>query len=282
MARKKQSPFEDVIEITSKLPWWVGVLLAIISYFLLHAYAVQEIVNPASSQNLNQAMTNGLFRTLAQFGQYVLPSAFFLGSGISAYKQFARQKLHQNVAGSSSKNALNDMSWQQFEILVGEYFRQNGYKVEEIGGGGADGGTDLILYKNGEKHFVQCKQWKTYKVGVKPVRELLGVMVGSAAAGGMVVTSGEFTRDAMVFANKNNIQLIDGTELHKMIKSAPQTTISKPLQKEPLCPKCGSSMVKRTAKKGNKVGQQFWGCSQFPSCRSTLPIAQEVTMDSYT
>jgi len=228
MARKKQSPFEDLIEITSRLPWWAGVLLAIISYFFLHAYAVQEIAHPTSSQNLNQAMTKGLFHTLALFGQYVLPAAFFLGGGISAYKQFTRKKLHQNVAGSSSKSALNDMSWQQFEILVGEYFRQNGYKVEEIGGGGADGGADLILYKNSEKYLVQCKQWKTYKVGVKPVRELLGVMVGSAAAGGMVVTSGEFSRDAMGFARKNNIQLLDGTELHKMIRSAQQTTIQKP------------------------------------------------------
>ncbi len=41
----------------------------------------------------------------------------------------------------------------------------------------------------------------------------------------------------------------------------------------PLCPKCGSGMVQRTAKKGTTVGQVFWGCSQYPKCRSIMPLA---------
>jgi hypothetical protein len=39
----------------------------------------------------------------------------------------------------------------------------------------------------------------------------------------------------------------------------------------PPCPKCGSEMVLRTAKKGNNEGQQFWGCSNFPRCRTMIP-----------
>jgi restriction system protein len=273
MARKKQSPFEDIIDITSKFPWWLGMLLAIVSYLLLHAYAVQEITPATNSQNLSQAMSKGLFRSLALFGQYLLPVTFILGSGISVFNRFNRKKIHKNVISNPSKDALDDMSWQQFEMLVGEYYRQKGHKVEEVGGGGADGGVDLILYKNDEEYLVQCKQWKAYKVGVKPVRELLGVMVGSAASGGIVVTSGEFSKDAMSFARENNIQLINGSELHKMIRSAQQTAAPMPPPpKDPVCPKCGSSMVKRTAKKGMRAGEQFWGCSRFPACRSTMSI----------
>lgn len=48
---------------------------------------------------------------------------------------------------SSSVSALNDMSWQEFELLVGEAFRRKGYAVAENGGGGADGGVDLVLKK---------------------------------------------------------------------------------------------------------------------------------------
>ncbi|HET7315167.1 nuclease-related domain-containing protein [Salinisphaera sp.] len=33
------------------------------------------------------------------------------------------------------------------------------------------------------------------------------------------------------------------------------------------CPKCGSSMVLRTAKRGANAGNQFWGCSTYPKCR---------------
>jgi len=40
-----------------------------------------------------------------------------------------------------------------------------------------------------------------------------------------------------------------------------------------LCPACGSDMVLRTAKRGANAGNQFWGCSNYPSCRSTFPVA---------
>lgn len=33
------------------------------------------------------------------------------------------------------------------------------------------------------------------------------------------------------------------------------------------CPRCGSSMVLRTAKRGSNAGNQFWGCSAYPKCR---------------
>ena len=35
----------------------------------------------------------------------------------------------------------------------------------------------------------------------------------------------------------------------------------------PTCPECGSKMVLRTAKRGPNRGNQFWGCSNYPSCR---------------
>jgi len=35
----------------------------------------------------------------------------------------------------------------------------------------------------------------------------------------------------------------------------------------PTCPKCGSQMVLRTAKRGSRSGTQFWGCSNYPRCR---------------
>jgi ssDNA-binding Zn-finger/Zn-ribbon topoisomerase 1 len=34
-----------------------------------------------------------------------------------------------------------------------------------------------------------------------------------------------------------------------------------------ICPRCGNKLVLRTAKKGENVGNQFYGCSNFPTCR---------------
>ena len=38
------------------------------------------------------------------------------------------------------------------------------------------------------------------------------------------------------------------------------------------CPRCGNAMAIRTAKRGSSAGNQFWGCSGYPSCRATQPI----------
>jgi four helix bundle suffix protein len=39
----------------------------------------------------------------------------------------------------------------------------------------------------------------------------------------------------------------------------------------PTCPLCGQPMLLRTARKGPKTGQPFWGCSGFPDCKGTMP-----------
>ena len=49
-----------------------------------------------------------------------------------------------------------------------------------------------------------------------------------------------------------------------------QSVISKEGSSAPLCPKCGSVMVLRTAKTGSNQGGQFWGCQDYPRCRGVL------------
>ena len=38
------------------------------------------------------------------------------------------------------------------------------------------------------------------------------------------------------------------------------------------CPKCGNALLVRTIKSGAKAGQQFWGCSGFPTCRTVQSL----------
>ena len=45
MARRgKTSPAEDIMDLVAMLPWWVGVVLALVSYLLLHGVASQQVV----------------------------------------------------------------------------------------------------------------------------------------------------------------------------------------------------------------------------------------------
>ncbi len=79
---------------------------------------------------------------------------------------------------------LRSLSWRQFESFIGEYFREQGYFVMETPEG-PDNGVDLVLRKDGEKTYVQCKHWKTNTVGVEKVGSywvqwrLVGRIMGS-------------------------------------------------------------------------------------------------------
>jgi len=40
----------------------------------------------------------------------------------------------------------------------------------------------------------------------------------------------------------------------------------------PNCPLCGKATVLRTAKSGKNAGSQFWGCSDYPSCKGVIKL----------
>ena len=239
-------------------------------------------VQPGQIGNL---ITQTVFTSFASIGQYLVPLVGLAGAAMSLVRRKQRTTLVADVAQAQSANALDGMSWREFELLVGEAFRLQGYRVTENGGGRPDGGIDLALAKGSEKFLVQCKQWKAFKVGVDVVRELYGVMAAKGATGGFVVTSGRFTEDAKAFAEGRNVQLVDGPKLFAMIKQAKQSltaTAQQPASKpqmtqpkaaiEPICPQCGSGMVKRTARKGGNAGGEFWGCSKFPTCKGVRQL----------
>lgn len=291
--RRKTGLLDDLLDLLILLPWWACVLLAPISYVVLHHYAA-----PLQAANLRGGVAQqAVIHGLATIGQYLVPALCLLAAVISALRRKQRRGLVTDVAQARSSAALDGMSWREFEMLVGEAFRLRGYRVTETGGGGADGGVDLVLAKGGEKFLVQCKQWKAYKVGVDVVRALFGVMAARGATGGFVVTSGRFTADARNFAQGRNIELIDGPLLFSMIQQVRSTQAQPEKPKTegiatptvgrsesirpnledsasttPACPQCGSAMVLRTARKGVRAGTQFWGCTTYPACRGTRAV----------
>ena len=286
MSRKpKTSPIEDVIDVIAMLPWWAGVAIAVVGYLVLHRLATPAAISAVQPGQVGSLVAQSMVAALAYAGQYLVPLVGLVGAAISFFRRKQRIALVTDVAQARSADALDGMSWREFELLVGEAFRLQGYRVTETGGGGPDGGIDLALTKGSEKFLVQCKQWKAYKVSVDVVRELYGVMAAKGAAGGFVVTSGRFTDDARKFAEGRNVQLVDGPKLFSMIKQAKQSiaatakpTTSKPQMATPKmvaatsCPLCSSGMVKRTARNGSNAGSEFWGCSTFPKCRGVRPI----------
>ena len=285
------------MDLVSMLPWWGGLALALVTYVVLHRLAQPPSVAGIQAGQMGGFLAGSLLSGLANIGQLLVPLICILGALGSFLARRRRQTLASNVSQSTSADALDGMSWREFEMLVGEAFRLQGYRVTELGGSGPDGGIDLVLSKGAEKFLVQCKQWKAFKVGVTVVRELYGVMAAKGAAGGFVVTSGRFTDDATAFASGRNIELIDGPLLHGFLSQAkngaatnkqavPQNGNQAPSRPSaqliprempaqfstPVCPSCGSSMAKRKARRGVNVGGEFWGCATYPACKGTLNI----------
>ena len=207
------------------------------------------------------------------------PAIVTLAAGAASWK--IRQQRTAFLQQHLDIDWLNKLTWQDFERQVGEVYRQRGYEVEEVGGGGADGGVDLWLRRDGATAIVQCKRWKTYKVGVKPVRELFGVMMAERAGRAIFITSGVYTDEALRFAEGKPLELVDGAQLAEMLRQfqsslrqalAPSTIpTSRPGQPTPVssaparpkCPRCGNDMVLRRANTGQRAGREFWGCSMY-------------------
>jgi restriction system protein len=278
MSRRNPSTTDTLI----MLPWQVSATLAVVAFICL------RWVFP------NIAFENTFVASFAKAGAGLSWFAL-IGFGILAGASALVAKQKRDLLDKQRDlESLRALSWQQFEWLVGEAYRRQGYEVEESMAGGADGGIDLILRKNGQKVLVQCKRWKTQSVGAPIIREQFGLLTHHEASKVIVVTSGSFTREAISFAENKPIELVDGAALLTLVQSvqngpiperppasaitpssAPVARPTKPVLDqiitepalEVLCPNCGASMVKRTAKRGANTGNTFWGCPNYPTCR---------------
>jgi restriction system protein len=148
-------------------------------------------------------------------------------------------------------------------------YEYQGYHVTRRGGANPDGGIDLVIEKDGQRSAVQCKQWKTWNVGVKAVREFLGALTDAQIQHGIFITLNGYTSDAKQLAEKHGIEIINETGLTAMleglnIQEDPQALeILNDTRK--FCPKCERLMVERVAGKGPNPGQRFWGCTGYPT-----------------
>lgn len=80
---------------------------------------------------------------------------------------------------------------------------------------------------------------------------------------------------------KNSPDLYSDEEVERVYLKLTSLDKSKEVQKKHIrdiynapnvCPHCGGELVVRTAKKGPSIGNQFYGCSNYPRCKYTQNI----------
>jgi restriction system protein len=120
--------------------------------------------------------------------------------------------------------ALLAMDPGAFERLVQRLLRESGFIKVEVTGRSGDGGVDGkgVMRLGGLLSFhviFQCKRYRG-SVSVSQVRDFRGAMVGRADKG-LLITTGNFTRDAMREAVRDGapaIDLIDGDLLLEKLR----------------------------------------------------------------
>lgn len=197
-------------------PWWVGVMCAGVTW-LFFWVLLKHIHVPGWQTNQFLGVLDAALHVPAlRHMSWLFIAIFLAGAAGSAWKTHERRQL---LDQQRDLNSIKEMSWQAFERLVGEAYRRVGYRIEETGQGGADGGVDLVLHKAGKKVIVQCKQWRSNSVGAPVVREMLGLMAHHGATGVKIVCAGRFTKEAVQFASGKPIDLVSGEDLIALIRS---------------------------------------------------------------
>lgn len=131
-----------------------------------------------------------------------------------------RPKARSSSTSPRTATDLRQLRTSEFVRLVGSAFEARGYHVVESGltGARADGAVDIELRKDREAHLVHCKHWRSRKIEVDAVRAFHALMTERRAAGGVIVTTGRFSRDAMNYVRGISLSLIDGVLLVPMLE----------------------------------------------------------------
>lgn len=302
--RRKNSALADLLDA----PWPVSVVLALVVYaglkWALPAYGAGRMY----LQPLSVALAS--YAELAGGGLLLIALLAYLRSAVSTKKaakagepvpapmqEPANGSAHARVAPTAlepqpdtrptawSIELIRDLEWKRFEDVCQHFYASKGIKSATTPLG-PDGGIDIRLFQSATETdkgpctaIVQCKAWGERLVGVKPVRELLGVMTHEKIPKAFFMTSGGFTPDAKEVAKANHITLIDGEMFLMMLLRLPEDVRQELLNfaiegdyKVPTCPSCG---IKMRAVAGSNGKAGFWGCFNYPRCRQTLGMRRE-------
>jgi restriction system protein len=199
------------------------------------------------------------------------------------------KRLFERVGDVPPASALPDadllagIGWAEFEHQVAEGFRHRGYAVSDTGGGGGRA-VDMVLTRGHDRFLVDCKPWRTLSVGPAPVRELIVMVRTLGAAGGFVVSSGQFSDEARQAAEGEKVQLIDGAVLRELLntrdektqpvvvrREAPFLDTTLPpsawrLRAQP-CPLCGGGM-----EEAEREGRRVLACVHHPLCEGVREV----------
>ena len=135
---------------------------------------------------------------------------------IGAYAGWQQLRAPSAAQIAATLDSLRALSWDEFSVALEDAFRRNGYTVARLNLAGAD----FELTKSGRVSLAAGKRWKVARAGIEPLRELDTARRARDAHECIYVAAGTITDNARAFAAANNIQLLDGADLAKLLPMA--------------------------------------------------------------
>lgn len=102
--RNRTSLADDLLAVAAKLPWWLALLIAVISYWALHAYVKQPIGTLTTPAQVTNAMLPMVMKGVALVAQYAVPLLFGVAAVVS-WLQRSKATPSQNDASSEKPGA---------------------------------------------------------------------------------------------------------------------------------------------------------------------------------
>jgi len=219
MARRKKQ--KSLLEIALTGSWEVSAtftILALIATYIVLPQITNSIIHAVAPQlqliGLGVVLLFGLiaaFKLAAELKKTNPATKQTLATQPLAAltAQHQQSNISKNRTDTWSLGLIKEIEWKRFEELCTAYYLEKGIKAETTSLG-ADGGIDIKLYQdnsNSPTAIAQCKSWYNKAVGVKEIREFLGVMSHEKIPKGFYITTGEYTADAKAIANANKITI---------------------------------------------------------------------------
>ncbi|WP_184370063.1 MULTISPECIES: restriction endonuclease [Xanthomonas] len=144
-----------------------------------------------------------------------LLAALLLWLAVCAYFWLVRRRANEIDEGIRALAALH---WRDFSAVVLRVLQdQRGWQPTQLPQDGLPT-ADFMMQTDHGTRLVACKHGRGYRIGVAAVNELGAMARLAGAGGGVMVTEGRMEREGLAAADKQSIEVLDGTRLWPLLK----------------------------------------------------------------
>lgn len=197
---------------------------------------------------------------------------------IAALGTVVAHRWRTNVLGHDNLASIRWLSAREFNHLVEEGFRRQGFFVQSSERFLSRAGIDLILRKGKNHILVLCRRDPDPARQMAAVQELHAATATLQAASGLLITCEWVAPEVKAFAAVQGVAVIEGPALLKLVERArgkimrPPPAVRReprfatPLAAIPACTSCGGPMVPDARDEQADPEHGSWHCARGEGC----------------